>query len=129
MLSIAFVAGVILYFFKLTEAKNMALENGVSEDDYDVLRYGLWCYLVPLAITTLFPIIFQYFYLPLLLMLFFAPSIYYGFKIAQELDKGYDVVRRLSRSVSQSAMLGLGGIVLVVVSWGLSYLQVTTIMK
>ena len=129
MLSIAFVAGVIPYFFMLTNAKNSALEIGVSEDDYDVLRYGLWCYIVPPAITTLFPIIFQYFYLPLLLMLFFAPSVYYGFKIAQELDKGYDVVRKLSRSASQSAMLGLAGIVLIVISWGLAYLQVATIMK
>jgi hypothetical protein len=117
MLAIAFIVVVILYFYKLTEAKNIALENGVSEDDYDVLRYGLWGYIVPLAIAALFPIIFLYFYVPLLMLLFFAPSVYYGFKIAQALDKGYDSVRKLSRRISQTAMLGLAGIVLFLFSW------------
>jgi len=124
MLAIAFVIVSVQYFRLLTESKNTAFENGVDEEEYDILRFGLWFYLVPQIVAFLFPIVFQYFYLALLLILFYVPSIYYGIKISQELDKGQDFVRKLSNQISQVAWIGLADIGLVILDWVFVYTNI-----
>ena len=70
MLAIAFILISIQYFSALTESKKIAFENGIDEDEYDILRYGLWLYIIPPILTFLIPIIYFNYYLPIILFLY-----------------------------------------------------------
>jgi hypothetical protein len=120
MLAIVFIIVSIKYSLSLNESKKLAVENGVDEEDYDILRIGLWFYIIPPIIGFLFPIVFKIYLLPLL-MLTYAPSIYYGLKISKKLDRGYDYVRKLGKKVNQIIWIGYAGIGLVVINWILIY--------
>ncbi len=120
MLAIAFIVITIKYYIDLNNSKNIALENGVDEEDYDILRIGLWFYIIPPIIGFFFPLVFKIYFLPLL-MLPYVPSIYYGYKISDKLDKGHDYIRKLGNKVNQIVWIGYAGIGLVVISWLLVY--------
>jgi len=122
MLAIAFIVITIKYYVDLTNSEKLALENGVDEEDYDILKIGLWFYIIPPILGFLFPIVFKIYLLPLL-MLTYVPSIYYGLKVSRKLDKGYDYVRKLSKKVNQVVWIGYAGIGLVALNGLLIYLN------
>jgi hypothetical protein len=122
MLAIAFIVITIKYYVDLTNSQKLAIENGVKEEDYDILKIGLWFYIIPPILGFLFPFVFKIYLLPLL-MLTYAPSIYYSLKVSKQLDKGYDYVRKLSNKVNQVAWIGYAGIGLVALNWLLIYLN------
>jgi len=47
MLAIAFIIVSIKYSLSLNGSKKLAIENGVDEEDFDILRIGLWFYIIP----------------------------------------------------------------------------------
>lgn len=120
MLAIAFIIVSIKYSLSLNEFKKIAVENGVDEEDYDILRIGLWFYIIPPILGFLFPFVFKIYLLPLL-MLTYAPSIYYGLKVSKKLDRGYDYARKLGKKINQIVWIGYAGIGLVVLNWILIY--------
>ncbi|HUX61017.1 MAG TPA: hypothetical protein VMV32_06880 [Ignavibacteriaceae bacterium] len=120
MLAIAFIIISIKYSLSLTDSKKLAIENGVEEEDFDILRIGLWFYIIPQAIGFFLPGIYKIYLLPLILAAY-IPSIYYGLKISKKLDRGHDYVRKLGRQVNQIVWIGYGGIVLVILTWLLIY--------
>ncbi len=122
MLAIAFIVITIKYYVDLTNSEKLALENGVDEEDYDILKLGLWFYIVPPILGFLFPIVSKIYLLPLL-MLTYAPSIYYGLKVSKKLDRGYDYVRKLSKKVNQVVWIGYAGIGLVALNGLFLYLN------
>ena len=122
MLAIVFIVITIKYYVDLTNSEKLALENGVDEEDYSILKIGLWFYIIPPILGFLFPFVFKIYLLPLI-MLTYAPSIYYGLKISKKLDKGYDYVRKLSKKVNQVVWIGYAGIGLVVITWLFVYLN------
>ena len=122
MLAIAFIVITIKYYVDLTNSEKLALENGVDEEDYDILKVGLWFYIIPPILGFLFPIVFKIYLLPLL-MLTYVPSIYYGLKVSRKLDRGYDYVRKLSKKVNQVVWIGYAGIGLVALNGLFLYLN------
>ena len=120
MLTIAFIIASVKYSLSLNKSKKLALENGVEEEDYDILRIGIWCYIIPPILSFLFPFLFQIYLLPVL-MLPYAPSIYYGIKVSKKLDRGYDYVRKLGKQINQIIWIGYAGIGLVILDWILIY--------
>ena len=110
----------IKYSLSLNECKKTAIENEVDEEDYDILRIGLWFYIIPPISGFLFPFVFKIYLLPLL-MLTYAPSIYYGLKVSKKLDRGFDYVRKLGKKVNQIVWIGYAGIGLVVLNRVLIY--------
>ena len=122
MLAIAFIVITIKYYVDLTNSEKLALENGVDEEDYDILKIGLWFYIIPPILGFLFPIVFKIYLLPLL-MLTYVPSIYYGLKVSRKLDRGYDYVRKLSKKVNQVVWIGYAGIGLVALNGLFLYLN------
>ena len=122
MLAIVFIVITIKYYVDLNNSEKLALENGVDEEDYSILKIGLWFYIIPPILGFLFPFVFKIYLLPVL-MLTYAPSIYYGLKVSKKLDKGYDYVRKLSKKVNQVVWIRYAGIGLVVITWLFVYLN------
>ena len=116
MLTILLFIFVIKYYSELNNSESIALENGVHDEDYDILKIGLWLYIIPPILGFLFPAIYKIYIVPLV-MLVYLPGIYYGIKISKILERNYDYVRRLSKKVDHVVWVGYGGMALVLISW------------
>jgi len=125
MLAIAFIVITIKCYVDIANSEKLAMENGVDEEDYNILKIGLWFYIIPPILGFVFPFVFKVYLIPFL-MLTYAPSIYYGIKVSRKLDRGYDYVRKLGKKVNQAVWVGFAGIGLVALNGLLIYLNSLT---
>ena len=117
MVAFVFILVSLKYSRSLNESKKIALENGVDGEDYDVMRIGVRFYIIPqILVACFFSFLCHYYLLPLL-MLPYVPSIYYGLKISNKLERGYDYGRKLGNKINQIVWIGFAGIGLVVIDW------------
>ncbi len=132
MLSLIFLIALIVATAKYTSDikphKEQIIEKGVDEELFDIYLIGLWLYFVPPLLAFIFPLAYRIYTIPLLAA-FYLPSIIIGIKISNQLDRGYDYVRKIGKKINQTVWIGYGGIALVFFNWFMIYLSTKVIQS
>jgi hypothetical protein len=119
---IVFIIVAIKYTSDLKPYKENILEKEADENLFDIYIVGLWIYFIPQLLAFILPFVYKISTIPLLAA-FYLPSIIIGIKIKNQLERGHDFIRQLSKKVDQTVVTGYAGIAIVTINWLLIYLM------
>jgi hypothetical protein len=122
-----FFLAIVVQFFRgarvLRAQKQIAIAKGISPYKFTMMQFFLSLYVIPLIAYSLFRIqVGQSIIFPIVVILSFAPGIYWADSISDNLDHGYDYQKRASRVIKEYLFVGWFGMIYFSGYWALTYL-------
>lgn len=117
---IALIVYVVKHTSDIKQQKKLIIEKVVDKDLYDIYMIGVWFYLIPPLLTTIFdfirksydiPPLVDTLYFPIIGTLF-LPAVIAGSKIYKKFNRGFDYERRIGNKISLCLWIGYGAIAL-----------------